>query len=75
MKPTRHKPPHPYALSRYSHHFSPRRYTGPAERIKLRSRRRQLADNLSASPESWALALSCAIALAVVFFDVTFWRP
>lgn len=38
------------------------------------SKTKQLADALSASPEFWAFALSYAIAIAVVFFDVTIWR-
>lgn len=62
-KPNKH--PHPYALSRYSHHFSPRRYTGPAKPIRIGEE----------TFPTLAFYAMCLAALVAVFFDVQVWRP
>ena len=67
----RRKPAHPYALSRYGHQVS---YTGPAKRIRTRSKLRALWEEFFPTWEARLFFLAYAIAIAVIFFDVFNWR-
>jgi hypothetical protein len=67
---------HPYALSRYGHHFSSVAYTGRPVRIKTRTQWAHLGDSLSPGFfKALLFVVAYAAALAAVVIDVTIWRP